>query len=105
MSIEFGVLREGSTITLVGEYRVTVDEDVFGELSVVLRRIEARTGEELDTYGSASFAGQALEDFISQLRMVAPSTVSAKAADFVAELIRVAEYAQREGKAINYFGL
>ena len=104
-SIEFGVLREGSTITLIGEYRVTTDEGVLEELAAVLQRIEARTGEDLDTYGSASFAGQALQDFIGELRTVAPSTVSAEAAEFVADLLRVAEYAQREGKAISYFGL
>ncbi|HZJ17493.1 MAG TPA: hypothetical protein VFD27_20745 [Chthoniobacteraceae bacterium] len=104
-TIQFGVLRVGSTITLVGEYRVTVHEEVLQELAPVLRRIETHTGEELDTYGGASFAGQALDEFISQFRGVAPSTVSADAADFIAELLRVAEYARNEDKALKYFGL
>jgi dihydrofolate reductase len=85
-TIQFGVLRVGSTITLVGEYRVTVHEEVLQELAPVLRRIETHTGEELDTYGGASFAGQALDEFI-------------------AELLRVAEYARNEDKALKYFGL
>jgi hypothetical protein len=104
-SIEFGVLREGSTIALMGEYRVTTDEGILEELAPVLQRIEARTGEDLDTFGSASFAGRALQELIGELRTVAPATVSAEAAEFVADLLRVAEYAQREAKAISYFGL
>jgi hypothetical protein len=104
-SIEFGVLREGSTITLMGEYRVTTHEGVLEELAPVLQRIEACTGEDLDTYGSASFAGRTLQELIDELRTVAPSTVSGEAAEFVADLLRVAEYAQHEGKAISYFGL
>ena len=104
-SIEFGVLREGSTIALMGEYRVTVDEGVLEELTAVLRRIEANTGEELDTYGQASFSGGALKEFIRELRTVVPSAISAAAAEFVADLLRVAEYAQREGKSVSYFGL
>jgi hypothetical protein len=107
MSIEFGILRDGSTITLMGEHRVDLDEDVLPELEPLFRSIELRTGQTLDTYGSAAFSGQALDAMIEELQRAhdfgsgTPKRVHA----FLSELLRVAHFAKTSGKPLSYFGL
>jgi hypothetical protein len=107
MSIEFGILLEGSTITLVGQSRVLLDEDLLPELAPLFKRIELRSGEELDTYGAATFSGKALKVLIEELEgAVAPESTSTPLAQaFLSELLQVARTAQETDKPLSYFGL
>ena len=107
MSIEFGVLREGSTITLIGTQRATVDEEIFDELVPIFLEIQKKTGEEIDQYGSASFEGAALSIFIEELESVksmASKKYSEAFYETVKELLRVAYYAKEQSKPLSYFG-
>jgi hypothetical protein len=104
MSIEFGILLEGSTITLQGNHRVDVDEDVFDELRPLFARIEAATGQSLDKYESATFSGDALTLFIAEVDAARQLRAVATSAGFLDELLRVARVAQASGKALTYQG-
>lgn len=107
MSIEFGVLREGSTVTLMGEHRIDLDEDLLPELEPLFRRIELRTGQELDTYGAATFSGEGLDAVIDELQRAhaSASETTQRVRTFQAELLRVAQFARSAGKPLSYLGL
>ena len=104
-SIEFGVLREGSTTTLASENRASTTEFVFEALSGVFEAVTEETGISFDTYGSATLAGSALGTLLRELKAINPALLDAETKEFVVEFIRVTEHAHREGKALSYFGL
>jgi len=106
MSIEFGVLREGSTVTRIGEYRVSLPEELLVELKPLLHRVEEATGQELDPYGSATFLGPAIEQFIREIEATRRllSSPDPQLEEFLSELLRVASFAYRSGRALSYFG-
>jgi hypothetical protein len=107
MSIEFGILREGSSITLIGENRVLLDEELLPELAELFKRIELHTGEELDTYGAGTFSGKALSKLIEEVQVALATQPKARPPvnEFLAELLRVAQTAERSNKALSYLGL
>ena len=107
MSIEFGILRDGSTNAFVGELRATPDENTFDALIPLWRQIERSTGESLDKYESATFKGNSLVLLIGALdsHLCAAGEASRDSRLFVAELLRIARAAQGMGKPISYFGL
>jgi hypothetical protein len=103
MSIEFGVLLEGSTITLMGGYRVDVSEEELVELGPLFRRV---TGASLDPYGSAVFAHDDLSAFIGELvrAQATAEFTTPSAGALITELLRIARFARTSGKALSYFG-
>jgi uncharacterized protein (UPF0261 family) len=103
MSIEFGILRDGSTITLLGKHRVIVDEDLFVKLTPVFAKIEARTGQELDMYGSAVFENESLSAFIEEIRAAKSTGVNELLAT-LDDILRVANFACANEKQLSYFG-
>lgn len=103
MSIEFGILREGSTITLMGEHRITIDEDLFVELKPVFSKFEARTGQELDMYGSAVFENETLSVFIEEIE-AARSAAANELMTTLVDLLRVAKFAYDNDRRLSYFG-
>jgi len=110
MSIEFGILREGFTNTLVGESRVLLDhenEELLLELAPLFKRIELRSGENLGEYGSATFSGEALNVLMEELQgaLAAENKAKPTAHAFVTELLRVAQFAKGTGQCLSYFGL
>jgi hypothetical protein len=106
MTVEFGALRDGSSVTLVGEYRVSVPEELAAELAPIFRRIEAASGQELNPYGSAIFVGQALEQFINEVEAALrwSNASDSQLEEFLSELLRIASFARQSGKALAYFG-
>lgn len=107
MGIEFGILREGSTITLIGEHRICLDEELFTEMLPLFQRIETRTGQEFDMYGGAKFEADALQIFIEELEVEnnSENELSPGARAFLGELQQVARIAQKSNRSISYFGL
>jgi len=106
MSIEFGILLEGSTITLQGAHRVLLDDDLWPELEPLFHRIEQRTGQELDMYGSAEFSGESLKALLSEISSeCSASEISQSAQAFLSELLQIATVAERTNNSLSYFGL
>jgi hypothetical protein len=105
MSLEFGILLEGSTITLERNHRLDVDEELFDELRPLFMSIEAATGVSLDKYEGAAFSGESLVSFIEKVEAAPQSLAAGHAAVFLADLLRVARVAQASGRALSYMGL
>lgn len=103
MSIEFGILRPGSETTLMGEYRVDLDEDEFARLTPLVQIIRERTGIEVDLYGQATFDGD-------EVQAVVECIADAQAAggmdpDLLARLHVVADEAARQRVSLEFRGL
>jgi hypothetical protein len=105
MSIEFGIPLDGSTITLVREHRLDVDEDLFDELRPLFMSIEAATGASLDKYEGATFSGESLSSFIEAVEAAPQLRVVGPVAEFLSDLLRVARVAQTSGKSLSFMGL
>jgi hypothetical protein len=55
MCIEFGILREGSSITIIGEYRVVLSDNEWFALESMFKKIGTLTGQEMEWWGDAEF--------------------------------------------------
>ena len=104
MSIEFGILREGSTITLIGNQRAIVDEEVFDELEALFSKVHSRTGVEIDKYSGSSFEGSNLEIFIEEIEKALVGDITPEIRETLLEVMRVAKNAKETKKALSYFG-
>ena len=106
MATQFGILRDGSTITLVGEHRVDIDDDLIPELRPLFQKIEARTGIEIDAYGAAAFEGEVLNAVVTELQaaQATANEMSHARREFLLQLLRIARLAQSSGKPLSYFG-
>jgi hypothetical protein len=106
MSIEFGIPILGSTLTLDGSYRVSIDESVFLELQPMLARTAYAVDQELDMYGSAMFEGDGLRSLIAAVSGWHPSNAAVlEAATFKTELLRIARHAEASAQPLLYLGL
>ena len=104
MSIEFGILREASTITLMGEYRVVLTEEEFDNLKPMFEKIEATTGQEIESWGDAEFDQDTLPSFIESVKEELAKWECEQFQDTLAEMVRVAEYALSSGRKLSFFG-
>src|SRR4029450_6933369 len=103
-SIEFGVLKDSSTISLIPDYRVAMGQDEYMGLRPTLDRISGRTGIEFDPYSSAQVADAALDVFIEEMASGA-RVVNDDLRTLMAELVRAAYHAKQSGKPLQYRGL
>ena len=101
-SIEFGILSDWSTISLIPEYRVDLDEQHFLEIRPILDRITQRTGIEFDLYSSASVEDSALDVFIEELSARSEASNNEQIARL---LICAGRRARELGKPLLYRGL
>ena len=104
MSIEFGILAQWSTINLVPQHRVDMDEADFLSLGPVLKSIQAKTGLAFDMYSSTEISGNALEVFIEELTMFLGSD-DVHDKTLLENLIRSADYARSMNQPFQYRGL
>lgn len=104
-SIEFGILREGSTITLDGKFRANTQEVCFWELEPMFLEIFSQTGIEFDLYSNAVVYGAALDTFVEQLQEWQQRDLSDETKGFLNDLLRIASHATKNKKTLSYFGL
>ena len=103
LSIEFGIFRSGSTITMYGDLRVTADEQLFDSFDSLWELIEQKTGESLCIYESADFIGESLDQFILLTESYKQDTKEQQ--NFIIELLHVAGIAKSRGVAFVFRGL
>ncbi|MBI1375610.1 MAG: hypothetical protein GC159_23110 [Phycisphaera sp.] len=99
-SIEFGILDDTSTVTLMPKFRVDLDEDEFREISTCLEAITRKTGIEFDQYSSATLEGQSLAIAIDEL-----SGAVEHLPECAKDVLRVARHAQSINRPLQFRGL
>lgn len=102
-SIEFGILEEWSTCTLVPEFRVDMDNEEFLSLRSVLDRVGRQTGLKFDPYSSATIVGADLDVFIDEMTL--EESRQSSTAALAGELVRCAGRAKQTGRSLEYRGL
>ncbi len=104
MSIEFGILREGSTITIIGEYRVVLSDTEWLALGPMFQKIGALTGQEMEWWGDAEFDSNALPFFVNEVEVALKKPEFRHEREILVELLRVANHAYKAGKTLSFLG-
>lgn len=98
MGIAFGVLTEWSTINLVPEYQVDVDEEQLGLLQPIFECL----GRNLDPYESDTFSIGELEKIIVGLEEAASA---GSETELFKNLLRTVRYAKTIEQPLQYCAL
>lgn len=104
MSIEFGILREGFTATIIGEYRVVLSDSEWFALESLFKRIGELTGQELEWWGDAEFDSKTLPLLVNELEAELKNLKLDVGREVLMELIRVARHALSAEKKVSFLG-
>jgi hypothetical protein len=103
-SIEFGILRERSTVSLLPNFRVDIGEEDFQFLLPILERVRRRTGIVFDLYSSAEISGTNLDVFIDVIERC-EHTKQSPSNELLMRLLLAARHAKVTNKPLQYRGL
>ncbi len=104
MSIEFGILREGFTATIIGEYRVVLSDNEWFALEPLFQKIGRLTCQEMEWWGDAEFDSKTLPVFVIEVEVGLQSPQLDVGREVLMELLRVARHALDTGKKASFLG-